>query len=374
MERPATSQEPYGKTLRRVVQERAAAICLGILLGILFAGLRPFNPFPPNGVSWLGNEDGLRFANDSAVLSAGSFAAGRAAEGCSLEVWIRSTSNRGESTILNFYDAKTLRQTRLLQSGNSYLLLTESDRFHKDEIGTKHAFEPLERVLITATSGSQGMALYLNGVVAKMLEHSALARSDCSGRLILGTAAENWVTWNGDVLGIAVYRQQLDASQVARHYNAWSTKGRPEAETKESEIALYRFTERSGTVVHSEIAGSPDLYIPADFQVPYKLFLALPWTEFNSNWAYVKDLSTNIAGFIPFGFFFFVFLLSTRHRNHAALATILLGALVSLTIEVAQWHLPRRSSSMTDLLTNVLGTGIGIIPSVLLFHHEPTVA
>ena len=124
-------------------------------------------------------------------------------------------------------------------------------------------------------------------------------------------------------------------------------------------MALYRFDERWGRVTHSEITGGPDLDIPTPFQIPYHAFLRAPWTELGgADW---KDVAINVVGFIPFGFCFLSFLLSTRRSRRAALTTMIVGALVSLAFEVLQWYIPSRHSSVTDLITNVTGTGLGVM-------------
>ena len=93
----------------------------------------------------------------------------------------------------------------------------------------------------------------------------------------------------------------------------------------------------------------------------HQLFLEPPWKEYQPTWSYWKSNLINIAGFIPFGFFFCAYWSSIRPIRRAGLVTIVLGTTVSLTIEILQAYLPTRNSGVTDLFTNTLGTAIGVM-------------
>ena len=91
-----------------------------------------------------------------------------------------------------------------------------------------------------------------------------------------------------------------------------------------------------------------------------QILLEPPWKEFHRQRNYLKNVLINVAGFISLGLCFSAYFTSVRQFKHGVLATIVFGAIVSLTIEVLQAHLPTRDSGVTDLITNTLGTGIGV--------------
>jgi glycopeptide antibiotics resistance protein len=93
----------------------------------------------------------------------------------------------------------------------------------------------------------------------------------------------------------------------------------------------------------------------------HEKFLEPPWQEFHNDWGYWKNVLINIGGFIPLGFFFYAYLAIAKRSDLPALTTMLLGAAVSLTIEVLQAYLPTRDSGMTDIITNTLGSGFGVM-------------
>ena len=136
----------------------------------------------------------------------------------------------------------------------------------------------------------------------------------------------------------------------------------PQPTLLRNSIALYQFAEHQGNLVHSAAGFGPTLVIPAAFRVPAKKFLEPPWSDSAPDWAYFKDIAINIAGFVPLGFFFCAFLNSGRRPRlvSAPLAVIALGMAVSLAIEILQFYLPTRDSSLTDVITNTTGSAIGV--------------
>jgi len=120
------------------------------------------------------------------------------------------------------------------------------------------------------------------------------------------------------------------------------------------------FDEREGDIIYNLVKPGVDLYIPTRYMVFDEKFLERPWDEYSPDWSYLESVLINIAGFIPLGFFSMAYLSSVRKVRRAALFTILLGCAVTLSIEILQAFLPTRNSGMTDLITNTLGTCLGI--------------
>jgi hypothetical protein len=222
-------------------------------------------------------------------------------------------------------------------------------------------FRGEKRVFITVTSGPQRTSIYVDGALVETSREFRLASNDCEGQLVVGDAPLENNSWSGQLRGIAIYHQELTAGQVFRHYETWAARGRPELSENERSVALYLFDEHGGRVVHNHVSSGIDLYIPERYLVLHQVFLKPLWEEFELSWGYLRHVLINIAGFIPLGFFFCAYFSSARQVKRAALATIMLGASVSLTIEILQAYLPTRYSGMTDVVTNTLGTCAGVI-------------
>jgi hypothetical protein len=162
-------------------------------------------------------------------------------------------------------------------------------------------------------------------------------------------------------MGLAIYDRELSGDEILRHYQSWTSGNQRDLEAGEKMVALYLFDEGSGNVIHNRADSSTDLLIPERFFVLNEPFLTPPWDEFHPGWGYWKDISVNVAGFVPVGFFFYAYFSLMRKAENSAAVTIGLGFALSLTIEILQAFLPTRNSGMTDIFTNTLGTAIGVI-------------
>lgn len=352
----------------RLIREKktVAVICFGILSVMIVAAFWPFNPHPTNHVTWLSDQNGLRFNRGGMILSTKSFefADSQSTAGVSLELWLEPSQENYSNALLSFSTPANPEQFRLRQS-HDFLLILQEPRAHPRHMGmtwlwVPHAFQSHKRRFIAISSGASGTTVYLDGIPAENSSTFKIDPKGFSGQLIVGTSPTVYDTWRGNLLGLALFGRELTPSQASNHYQAWLS-GRPEAVRSDQPAALYAFEERAGNIVHNQVISKPDLAIPATFSVPYKPILKSPWREFYPNQAYLRDVLINIAGFVPFGFFFCMLFSSEHASGKTAIATIILGAFFSLTIEVVQGFIPIRDSGTTDIITNTLGTSLGVM-------------
>jgi len=340
-----------------------AVLCIFILCGILVAGLWPFHA-PLNEVRWLKNANGLRFGHHGSVLGSLPFetSSPKSERSCSVEIWLRPERGYNSNTFLAFYSPKNKIQFAL-RSFEGNLRLQGASRNNDVGAGAyvSDVFRNGKFVFVAITSSAQGAAVYVDGTLAPTSAPFQFAAEDCTGQLVLGTSPVENDGWSGVLRGIAIYEQELTGAQISRHFETWKINDRPDLSPNERVRALYLFDEHAGQTVYDRSGSRNDLRIPQRYTIVDEKFLEPAWAEFGLNRSYWKNVGINIAGFVPLGFFFSAYLTVARRVSRPALVTVLIGATSSLTIEVLQAYLPTRDSGMTDLITNTLGTGIGVM-------------
>lgn len=337
-----------------------------LLAGILVAGLWPFQA-PKNAVSWLKGENGVRFGQHGTIVSSRAFENlnGDGMTSGSLELWLRPDHSYETRTLLAFYKDGNPGGFSLHQDGTELALENEawnhriSTRLAR--LNVEDVFHRGQSVFITVVSDGHLTTIYLNGHLARESRDFTFSTRDLTGRLIIANSPVEDDSWMGALRGLALYDSGLNAAEVLRHYQAWTGRGRPDVTAGERAAAVYLFDEQSGRVIRNQAESRLDLSIPKRYSEVHHAFLEAPWNEYTAGLIYWKDIAINIGGFIPLGFCFYAYLLLGLQNRRAAFATVLLGAAVSLTIEVLQSFLPTRYSGLTDIITNTLGTGIGVV-------------
>jgi hypothetical protein len=365
----ATLVESVFKFARNVIPHLLA---VGVLCGILTAGLWPFHA-PLNEVSWLSNVHGLRFGEYANVVSTEQFPVAQSAREHSIEIWLESGDLGDTNTILTFYRPGSPMSFALRQNGTGVSVDQDirTDHAHgRSYILVPNTFAASRAVLITIVAREKETAVYLDGTLAREEPNLILESNGFAGRLLIGDSPFHSDSWAGRLLGLAIYDRALASAEVQRHFRGWTQWGSPDSQGEKHTMALYLFDEKEGDTVHNKVPGRPDLFIDHRYTILDQVFLKPFWEEFNLSSGFWKNVLINIGGFIPLGFVFRAYLSSTIHDRRIAFVVISIGFLTSFTIEVLQGVLPTRQSGTTDLITNTLGTAIGVglyrwCPSVL---------
>lgn len=341
-----------------------AVLCLLVMVGLLGAGLWPFNPYPRNEVSWAPDGQGLRFGDYGTILSSRVVAQPISPYGpCTVEIWLTPGLTDDSNVILAFSVRDNPLQFRIGQDGSALYVarevfrngsVVESPYTHIDRV-----FQKDKPVLLTLTAGVRGTEVYLNGSLARTRRDFGLSAGDLTGNIVVANSPVGNNSWSGLLQGIAFYGSELSAMEVSRHYHDWSIGDRTILTNMGSDT-LYLFREGTGKVVHNlGPMKQTDLYIPDHYLVLYPYFLRPFWKGYYLSLASLKDISNNIVAFAPLGFLLNALLFRSQSGRRSFWTTVLLGALLSLTIEVLQYFLPMRDSDSMDLLMNTLGTAIG---------------
>lgn len=348
-----------------VIRQVAGAICAGILVIILLAGLWPFRA-PANQVAWISGENGIEFGPRGVAASTGEFIA-PSHDVFTLELVLLPARAAGSGTILAIDDSSEPKNDFALRQIETGLAIQRPVRSGRGRLwwSTGNVFTRGRTVVLSIIHSESADLLYVDGKFASRREDFGLNGGDLQGRLILGSSARG-DNWSGRIIGLALYEEALTPSEVAQHCAGWYQHLTPGAEGRPSPAALYLFDERTGDLVHDRIGGRPSLVIRSRYFLVRPGFLVPVWDAYQSRWdgwrtrSYWSDVCVNIAGFVPFGFFFAAWLSMNSVTQRPRLLAFILGLTVSLAIESAQHFLPTRDSSMTDWVTNTIGTAIGV--------------
>jgi VanZ family protein len=340
--------------------KRAKLFCLIATGAVLIATLWPMNPFPRNGVKWLQQKNGIRLRKESLIISEKPLKLEANNDSYALELLLSPASVESSSTILAFYNPTASKQLLIRQLKGGLAVAQDSeneqDRTIRCDIGG--VLSPGRLIFIAISSGPNGITFYVDGKRSYSFPGSKILPSDLAGRVLIGTSPLSYQPWSGNLYGLAVYAEELNDERALQHYQAWI---HPESYSRDLDaaLALYTFSEEAGTTIHNLVPSQPNLEIPSYFSLIHKGFLRSPRLEFKPQWHYAIDIVSNIVGFVPLGLIVCTYLTWTKPTWKAILLTIVFCALLSLSIEITQYYIPRRGSGITDIITNTLGGALG---------------
>ena len=213
------------------------------------------------------------------------------------------------------------------------------------------------------------MLIYINGKmrVRKEIPGGRFSNWEPSYYLVLGNEGTGDRPWRGKMFLVAIYNRVLDEQEIRRNYLVgWLSESGFKAGTQrvcDGLVAGYLFEERNGHKVRDS-SGTHiplDLRIPRSIQTQKKAYLDFSNRSFYQNPHLLQDAILNVFAFIPVGFLLHAGL-RTRYGSSLKIAALVFiaGTLFTFGIESLQHFSLTRDSSLVDVISNMLGTVIGI--------------
>lgn len=346
-------------------------MCLLITTIMLIAGLWPFNFKPANKVSWLQNENGIRFFGRGIVIGPELLkmpGTSSRANALTIELLIRpnKAGSANLASMLTLYD-RDQEQFIFAQWKNNFNIRIPSNKGDISRpryMGIRNVFKDESPYLITVTSGKQRTVIYIDGHPVQAVSQYVLIPEDrrVSGRLVLGNSPNGRNPWNGSFIGLAIYDRVLSSKEALDHYRSWQKDGRPRFSDKDKPVVLNLFDEHNGDIIQDYSGVGNHLLMPSIFAPLHRAVLEGPLRARWFSAGNIADMAVNILGFVPFGFFLSAWLLQVTNfpAQRVYVLVILIGFCASLAIELTQIYLPSRDSSLLDLIDNTLGTIAGV--------------
>jgi len=345
-----------------VSRKRAVLITVGIWIVIFAAGLWPFNFVPGNRIRWLPGGAGLYFDSYGQVYSSVPMLSPRKPDGTAetaIElVFTPSKSYDDASTFFSLVDQNEVR----FAIGQSLTDLFLQGSFIKGagepvgKLWIDYVCDNRHELFVTVVLDTHNVDVYLDGQLARSFPVSSRAEN-LWGRIFVGHSVKGGGPWSGSVARLAIFDGTFNAATISRRYQQWTRIRHLDGEV-DHRGAAYEFVRPARDLVSDVGKTGPDLLIPKTFRLSEPKVLG--WPD-HLNRSVAVDAIVNIAGFIPFGLGTCICLSfwTGWSISRCVAMTILVGASVSLTIELLQVLLPTRDSSLADLVTNILGTALG---------------
>ncbi len=247
-----------------------------------------------------------------------------------------------------------------------FFRLKAADNKKMIHIGAGEIFKKGEKTRLAIVFDGDSLYIYKDGKIKNRRQVGALNFSnwDASYPLVIGSEANGGSTWSGNIWSVIIYDTAFSEEMIKDFSTApgMPLKNHP-ANIDVKPLIHYSFKESQGTAVRDTGKGpTADLFIPLHYK-PYKrAILEIP-REISGEYRFDKsDILINIIGLMPLGFLLAACLAEKRLLFMTLMILcVSAGFVVSLTIEMLQAFLPTRSSDITDLITNTLGTGLGCL-------------
>jgi hypothetical protein len=339
---------------------------------ILFFGLR-FKDFSfANNVRWIGGGVGIRTGKYGIAYNADlqGFRDANGTDGFTLVLAARALPGAriAFKSLVMLHDGSDEAQLMIGQWKNTMIVMNGNDYDNSQrtpKLIVKDGLAPDRVRLFTIVASSlHGTAVYVDGVPV-MRRKGVILKIPFEGKtlqLVLGNSVYGNQSWDGDLLGLALYADVLSKQAVRGIYRQWTERGLLEADRRHGLLIAYAFDEQGGYSVNDKSGSGNELTIPKVMVGLRRPWLATMWYRYKLDTPAIIEIVLNIVGFAPLGIVLFPLLAGTNRRR-LVVCVFVIGICLSLSlfIETGQAWLPSRNSSAFDVILNTLGGAIGAL-------------
>ena len=336
----------------------------------IFFGLRPNAWFIVNDLQQLPDERSIRFHGSGIAfvedLRLDRHQSNQGPFTIEMTITPGRIERRGSYPLVVLHDGADNRQLVILQYQQSLIIMNGDDYSHRQRrprIVGRGVLSNAKKLHIMITSGEQGTHLYVNGIKAAGRKGWKLSIPNQAKplQLVIGNNVNANRGWAGSLHGLAIFKGAISADLAKRHHEELAAGEKFERLKASKPLLLYTFEEKSDHTFLDKSGGNHPLMVPVHLKALQKIFLVLPEKYFHLNQTVAKDMMINVLGFIPIGMVFYGFLqrfFGLNGKFHL-LSAITLCVLLSISIEITQAWIPKRTSSLSDLMLNTLGGWLG---------------
>jgi VanZ like family len=350
------------------------AVTLFLMGLMLFAGLWPFSFGARNNVTFTESTNGISFSSPAVIYDIDTLTESEktflADSVVTIHLRLKAADTVGSARRRHTAWLLSLRyghrERALISQWKSHLLVsvvrTVADVRSPEAkaLAMRNAFSKGKSLDIVIVTGQSGTTLIVDGERKAYAEGYRMFDGRGAGpqHLQLCGSIIGKYTWDGTLFDFGMYKGDVSGQLTG----TGRAEGSPSGPPMEMSRALIRFTfERLDSVLRNCAGDRHALRVSPRFPVSPDQVLVPIWEDFVNDKEYFADIAVNFVGFIPFGYFFagFFLLFFPLRKGNAFLIAVAAGFCLSLCIELAQVYLPGRTSQMSDLIFNTLGTVAG---------------
>lgn len=346
---------------------------IAMLVGLLIAGLTPFEFTPENRVNWSIPGPGVQFRIPGAAHSEFSVETGRSRAPEALTVHLLVEANElvdsRVATLLTLVDGNDPAPLVFGQWMDTFLIRLRDPSAEPGgyrEVRAPGSLAVGKQMLLSVRiDPARGTTIFAGDAAhpRTFLRSEALPVDSFEGRLLLGCREDGSGFWRGRFMGLVVLEGAPSNPEIYHARERLRRDGFGSFARAPGVIGLYLFDEGSGESVRNlaSAGGLGPLSMPRIFTPLAPRFLFLPKLEALLSHSFRSDIVLNLLGFIPFGILTAHWLRGRGRvgRVRIIVLTLLLGAFLSFFIELVQYWIPARRSTLTDLVLNTLGAMLG---------------